>query len=518
MNKKYHYLLNNLRCRLSPEPNISRLLTKAYPFIYNSLKSGEVSFTITRRSIDARHKDNLCYNYTIILHSDKAIDKLDKFKYSFPSPDKLSMVNLADNHPFIIGMGPAGLFCALELVDRGFQPYLFDRGKSVEERHQDVNTFWDKALLNPDSNVQYGEGGAGTFSDGKLTARNRTVYSQKVFDYLVQFGADPDIKINALPHLGTDGLKLILTNIRNYLISKGAQFFFSHKLTDISINNNKIDSVTINNTTYQPEIVILALGNSARDTFSLLKDRGILLESKPFAVGFRIEHTQDYINNTFYGDKADFSLTGPAVYNITAQCPPYGIYSFCMCPGGFVIPASSSEGFQVVNGMSNLKRDNIYANSAIVATVNQNDFGNGILDGIHFQEKIESMAFDKYRAPMQTANDYLSNRSNTKITRHSYSLGQSGITISSLFPDKLNNALRSALTTFNKSIPHFADEGILVAPETRTSCPIRICRDDFHRYSLSATNLYPIGEGSGYAGGIISSASDGIKTALLFHI
>jgi len=189
-----------------------------------------------------------------------------------------------------------------------------------------------------------------------------------------------------------------------------------------------------------------------------------------------------------------------------------------MCPGGFVIPASSSEGFQVVNGMSNLKRDNLFANSAIVATVNQKDFGNAPLDGIIFQEKIESKAFDNYKAPIQSAKNYLSNRSGMKITRHSYSLGQSTIKISSLFPDNLDKALKSALFSFNKSIPYFADEGILIAPETRTSCPIRICRDDYHRFSLSAKNLFPIGEGSGYAGGIISSASDGIKTALLFSL
>ena len=515
---KYHYLITNLKAKITHEIKIDRLLTKEYPFLYYSLKSKEINYSLIRRSIDARKRNQLTYNFTLIIHAQKEIPQLSKFQYFYPEMIELTPIALKDKHPFIIGMGPAGLFCALELVERGFQPYIFERGKSIEDRDQDVNTFWQKGILNTESNVQFGEGGAGTFSDGKLTARNRGIYSEKVFQYLIRHGANPDIEINALPHLGTDGLKKILLSVRQYLISKGCRIFFNSKLSEISLDKGKVTDVLINQESYQPEAVILAPGNSARDTFEMLVNKGLLFESKPFAVGFRIEHEQEFINERFYGKQTDFNLTGPAVYSLTAQCPPYGVYSFCMCPGGYVIPAASENGNQVVNGMSNSMRDNRFANSAIVATVNQKDFGNKALDGIQFQRMIESRAFKTYQCPAQLAGDFIKNKKSPFLKNSSYTLEIYSKNLNELYPKAISQALAKGLSQFDQKIKGFSEEGLLLAPETRTSCPVRIVREESKGCSVSAENLYPIGEGAGYAGGIVSSAADGIKLAMRFEL
>lgn len=511
-----HYLIANLKCPIQINPNIDKLLSKEFPFIYYSLKNKEITYSVIRRSIDARKKNYLCYNYTVILHSIKEIPQLTKNLYTYPQAENLPQINAHDKNVFIIGMGPAGLFCALELVNRGYTPVIFERGKALEDRNIDVDLFWKNASLNSESNVQFGEGGAGTFSDGKLTARNRSVYSEKVFDYLIKHGANPDIMINALPHLGTDGLKQILLSIRKYLLNKGCAIHFSSKFEDLSVKNNRVESIKINGTNYQPENIILALGNSARESFEILYKRGIQIESKPFAVGFRIEHPQSFINERFYGNKADLGLTGPATYSITAQSGKYGVYSFCMCPGGFVIPAASEENHQVVNGMSLLKRNNEFANSAIVASVNEKDFGTHPLDGIKFQRMIESKAFANYTAPAQRAEDFINNKMSAKVGKSSYSLDLSSRQLSELFPKNISIALKDGLNQFDQKINGFVQNGLLIAPETRTSCPIRIVRHQDFAYSLSANNLFPIGEGAGYAGGIISSATDGIKCAMRF--
>lgn len=515
-NKMIHYLIANLKCPIQKSPNIEKLLSKEFPFIYYSLKNKEITYSLIRRSIDARKKNQLCYNFTVILHSIKDIPQLTKHRYNYPQEENLPMINANDKNVFIIGMGPAGLFCALELVKRGYTPIIFERGKAIEERNCDVDLFWKNATLNTESNVQFGEGGAGTFSDGKLTARNRSVYSEKVFEYLIEHGADTDIMINALPHLGTDGLKNILLSIRNYLLSKNCTINFTSKFEDLIVKDNKVQSIKINGISYQPEHIILALGNSARDSFEILYKRGIQIESKPFAVGFRIEHPQAFINERFYGKNADYSVTGPATYGLTAQSCNYGVYSFCMCPGGYVIPAASEEAYQVVNGMSLLKRNNEFANSAIVASVNEKDFGTHPLDGIKFQRLIESKAFANYNAPAQKAEDFINNKISAKLGNSSYTLNLTSTQLSEIFSKNIGIALKDGLSQFNQKVEGFIQNGVLIAPETRTSCPIRIVRHQDFAYSLSASNLFPIGEGAGYAGGIISSATDGIKCAMRF--
>lgn len=513
---KYRYLLVNLKAPVKRNIDLKSIILDRYYFLSKIWDQNEISYTIIRQSIDARKRNQLFYNFSAVLESVHPLKLKDALEYHDPESELLPVVSLSEESPFIIGMGPAGLFAALELAERGFKPWIFDRGDPVEKRTEKVNLFWKEGKLDTESNVQYGEGGAGTFSDGKLTARNRTIYSEKVYRYLIQFGANPSIQTESLPHLGTDGLKKILIKMRSYLEEKGCRFFFRHKLEAVKLDNNRVKEVIINGQVYQPEMILLAPGNSARDTFLQLHAQGLALENKPFAVGFRIEHSQDFINDSFFGKDNDFSLTGPAVYNLTAKADHYGVYSFCMCPGGFVIPASSESDGQVVNGMSFLNRANRLANSAIVVTVNEQDYGKTLFDGMKFQIKTEKKGFRNFSAPVQNAEDYIRNRFSKNIPAHSYSLDVYKEDLNNLLPSALNKALKTGLLSFEKRIRDFTRKGLLIGAETRTSCPIRIVRDHENRCSVSAENLYPVGEGSGYAGGIISSAADGLKTAMLF--
>ncbi|MCK4312040.1 MAG: hypothetical protein KAW88_04830 [Candidatus Cloacimonetes bacterium] len=509
------YLIKNVLASISRKIDLKYYISKKLNLSLNTIDN----IKILRRSIDARKKNNLKYNFTISasIHG-KIPQHPDITEYKPPEPYLESKKQIFDLHPFIIGAGPAGLFAALSLVEKGFKPYIFDRGDEIEKRTKKVTKFWEKGLLDEESNVQFGEGGAGTFSDGKLTTRTRDFYTEKIIDYLVKFGADKKIKYEALPHLGTDGIKKIVINIRNFLEEKGCKFFWKHKLQDIQIQNGKIASVNINKQTYNPEILILAIGNSARDTFEMLSQK-ISLENKPFAVGVRIEHLQDYINQAFYGEKTDFTITGPASYRLTAKSKNRGIYSFCMCPGGYIIPASSEKDSLVLNGMSFKDRNNKYANSAIVVTVNESDYGKQILAGIEFQRKIERKCFlpkNPYFAPVQKVNDFLKGKTSENKIRSSYVPGILPKKLNELLPEQISKNLKFGLKIFDKRIPGFIKEGILLAPETRTSSPIRILRNKETFEALEVSNLYPIGEGSGYSGGIISSAVDGYKLGQIF--
>ncbi|MBN1948376.1 MAG: hypothetical protein JW784_01405, partial [Candidatus Cloacimonetes bacterium] len=352
------YLIKNVRAPLVPEPDLAGSL--AEKFGIERAMIGRI--LIRRRSLDARKKNQIGYNFTLLADL-PVLAHPDLLPWQEEKPDLEPVHQIHDPHPFIVGTGPAGLFCALGLVEKGYRPWLFDRGDSLPRRQEKVNDFWRKGNLDPESNVQFGEGGAGTFSDGKLTARNRDFYSEKIFDYLVEFGADPDIRIDALPHLGSDGIRLIVSRLRAYLEQKGCRFFWNHCLNGIEISHNRISSILINQTAYKPEILILAVGNAARDTFVLLS-RQIRLDNKPFAVGVRIEHSQDFLNRALYGEKTNLQLTGPATYRLTSQCQGRGVYSFCMCPGGYVIAASSEAEHLVLNGMSFSSRSHSLANSA----------------------------------------------------------------------------------------------------------------------------------------------------------
>jgi len=510
------YIIRNVLVPISKEIDINRELAHKLTIPIDNI----ISLQVLRRSLDARKKNNLKFNYTLLVDLKKKPQlNSEVLRYTDPKPYHSNRVKLSNPHPFIIGAGPAGLFSALALVEKGFQPYIFDRGETIELRAKKVNKFWKDGILDENSNVQFGEGGAGTFSDGKLTSRTRDYYINKIIDYLIRFGADESIKYEALPHLGTDGLRIIIKNIRTYLIDNGCKFYWNKKLESIKINKGKLSQITIDSETFSPEILILAIGNSSRDTFTMLADN-IEMESKSFALGFRIEHTQEFINNSFFGDKTDLSITGPASYRLAAKYKDKGIYSFCMCPGGYVIAGSSEKNSLVLNGMSYNARSKRFANSAIVATVNKNDFGEEVLSGMNFQRSIEKKCFNNSKpffAPAEHTSDFVNSTNKKNITDTSYIPGIIRYNLNTIFPKNITNAIQFGLNKFNNRIPGFIDNSILMAPETRTSSPVRIVRDKITFESLSLTNLYPVGEGSGYAGGIMSSAADGFKCGLQFH-
>lgn len=475
---------------------------------------------ILKKSVDTRHINHLLYNYTALVESTIPLyPSPDIALYQEPEPYIRARIHLKNPHPFIIGTGPAGLFAALELTEKGFAPYLFDMGDDVDTRAAMVERFWQTAELDFESNAQFGEGGAGAFSDGKLTNRNRDFYSSRVFDFLIRFGAPSSIRFDALPHLGTDVIRKIIKSIRAYLIEKGCIFHFRHKLDDLKIAENRISNVTINGIHYQPEALFLAIGNASRQTFSMLANK-LRLESKSFAVGFRIEHPQAFINDAIWGKHANIQMLGNASYRLTHTYQKRGIYSFCMCPGGFVIAGSSGPGEIVTNGMSFQSRNHVFGNSAIVVTVSENDFGNGILNGINFQKNIEEKAYNPsfpFAAPVQSALSFQKNQVDSCIPHTTYRPHTYLSDLGRLFPVQLTNSLQKGLANFANKIPGFIENGILIGPETRTSSPVRILRDKDLFCSLNAKNLFPVGEGAGYAGGIISSASDGVKAATVIH-
>ena len=507
------YILKNIAIPISEKPDFGYLVKKKF-----GLNLSEVdSHAVVKRAIDARKKNRLQFVYTLSLSTSRKLKAhADIFHVPESDADLTPRVKLENPNPFIIGMGPAGLFAALKLVESGFKPYLFEQGASIEKREEKVNLFWKDKTLDSQTNVQFGEGGAGAFSDGKLTARTKNTHTEQVFEYLIRFGADPDISIDALPHIGTDELLLLIKDMREYLIEKGCKFFYNHKLEDIEVQNERIISVKINNQTYSPEIVILATGNSARDVFSLLNKRSIPIESKPFAVGLRIEHPIDFINHTFYGDKNDFDITGAATYKLVSKYNSRSIYSFCMCPGGYVIPAHSEIDGQVVNGMSYSKRDNAFSNSALVVNVNSDDFGSKALDGVDFQVGLERQMFDGFVAPVQDVSDFMKTKEGT-MKNNSYFFETKSVNFHDKLPSFICESIYHSLIEFDKRYRGFVSNGLFLGVETRTSSPVRIIRDHEKLCSPDVSNLYPIGEGSGYAGGIISSAGDGMRIGGMFY-
>ncbi len=472
------------------------------------------NYQILKRSLDARIRNRLVWQYSLLVQLlDSHISHPDLLDFIEQQPYITPLHKLFDQHPIIIGAGPAGLFCALGLVEKGLKPLIFDQGDCIEDRDIKIRKFRQEGILDDQSNIQFGEGGAGAYSDGKLTARNQDYYSHKVYQYLVKFGADPDILINAHPHLGTDKLRNIIKEIRKYLLDMGCKFFWNHKLEDLTINQGKVASLKINGETYQPEIIILAPGNAARELFKLLAVK-VPMESKVFAVGYRIEHKQDFIDKLFYGEKTDITLTGAAEYRIKVQSGGRSVYSFCMCPGGIIVNAASEAGGIVTNGMSWSKRNGKFSNAALVTPVNITESAKDILAGVRFQEMIEAECYNisgSYCAPAQDGLDFVENKLTRKIRKTTCLPGIISANLADIYPLEITSALRKALLYWDKRYNGFAREGLLVAPETRTSSPVRILRNPGTGQCLGAENLFPIGEGSGYAGGIISSAADGIK-------
>ena len=471
---------------------------------------------IIRKAVDTRKKNQPFYDFTLELdfngkapvHKDLFANPEQKYK---PLPRK----HVDDPSPYIIGMGPAGLFAALAMVENGLRPVLFEQGESISQRSVLVDRFWRTGVLDQNSNVQFGEGGAGAFSDGKLTNRGMSPGIARVFDLLIGFGAPPDITYDALPHLGTEGIRKVVINIRRHLLDHGCQIHYRQKLEDIVISNGRIKSITINGVTHNPDKLVLAIGNSARQTFRMLQKAGIAIEAKSFAMGVRIEHPQDLIDRLVYGNEKWHSILGPATYRMVDSAS--GTYTFCMCPGGQIIASSSEQNSIVTNGMSYSKRSSHLANSAIVTAIDNTIFGDSALSGMEFQRKLEQKAFESdHSAPIQNAVDFIKGKSGNPIRDCSYRPQSRIADIGAILPSRIGNSIKKALQKFDKIFCGFLSEGLLCAPETRTSSPVRIVRDGLCFASISADNLFPVGEGSGYAGGIVSSAADGYKLGKSF--
>ncbi|MBR4980981.1 MAG: NAD(P)/FAD-dependent oxidoreductase [Lachnospiraceae bacterium] len=491
------------------------------------------SFSIIRRSLDARKKPTLFYSYIVdvevsnevqLLQKNKLknVSAIDTAEYHFPElPFKGTSPK--SSRPVIIGLGPAGLFCGYYLAKQGLNPIILERGKPVEQRLKDVEDFWNSGVLNTESNVQFGEGGAGTFSDGKLNTLVKDKYgrNKEVLKVFVENGAPEKIIYDQKPHIGTDVLIDVVRNIRNKMLSLGAEIHYETKMTDILQNGGIITGVKTNDGRMFPtNTVVLAIGHSARDTFRMCHERNIPMEPKSFAVGFRVEHPQELINIQQYGENYPDCLP-TAAYKVTAKSDNgRGVYSFCMCPGGYVVNASSEEGHLAINGMSYSKRDGKNANSAIIISVNPEDFsGQGPLSGVEFQRQIEKKAYEigNGKIPIQYYKDFKGSPEHNGTIPQGFTPSIKGnyqfADVNQILPTQLNSSFIQGMEHFHKIIPGFADDYALVSGiESRTSSPLRILRDESGQ-STSLKGLYPCGEGAGYAGGITSAAMDGLYVA-----
>lgn len=424
-----------------------------------------------------------------------------------------------DGRIAIAGFGPAGMFAALVLAEAGYRPVVFERGSDVDSRADAVSKFWAGGKFSTENNVQFGEGGAGTFSDGKLTTRIKDPLCRFVSARLVEMGAPEEILTKAKPHIGTDKLRNVVKNIRKRIISLGGEVRFNSKVEDIKVDNGKIKSVVVNGEEINVSALILAVGHSARDTFEMIHSNGIAMEAKPFAVGARIEHTQESVNRSLYGVHYNDPALPVGEYQMSYTKNGRGVYTFCMCPGGTVVPAQSEENTVVTNGMSEFARDGRNANAALVVSVSPDDFGKNVLDGVDFVRKIERNAFKaaggSYRVPASTVGEFLENKGGifSPSVEATYARGIVSCDLNEVLPNFVTDMMRTGLGVFSRRMVCFGDKGaLLTAPETRTSSPVRIPRGD-NMCSLSAVGLYPCGEGAGYAGGIMSAAVDGVKQA-----
>lgn len=519
----------SITIQVPPQYTQSTALLKSALAEAAGIESGQISgYNILKESIDARHRQPM-----IQLKAEVFIDEL--FTPPTPFSFKWKKVNHSQNQVIIVGTGPAGLFAALRLIEMGIKPVMIERGKDVRARRRDLALLNKEGILNQESNYCFGEGGAGTYSDGKLYTRSKKRGDvQRILELFCHFGADPGILYKAHPHIGTNHLPQIITAMREHIRSCGGEIHFETKLTDIIIRNNQWYTIETNRKdSIKGDALILATGHSARDVFQLLHNRNILIEAKAFALGVRIEHPQSLIDAVQYHCNPRDPHLPPASYSLVEQIQGKGVFSFCMCPGGIIAPASTSPGELVVNGWSPSKRNNPFANSGMVVTVEQQD----VLKWLHkikstamapdessplllmkFQQQVEQVAYraggGHFQAPAQRMVDFFNRKPSNDLPANSYLPGLNSVQLQEVLPGFIEERLRLAFQTFGKKMNgYFTNEAVVVATESRTSSPVRIPRDPKSLQHPQISGLYPCGEGAGYAGGIVSAAMDGERTA-----
>lgn len=482
---------------------------------------------ILSKTVDMKDKEQFYYIVSLVVTVTDIFENLQNFPI-YKEVVVTKKIAIVKDRPIIVGFGPAGMFAALELVDHGIRPIVFERGKKIAERSKDVRKFINDRELNPESNIQFGEGGAGSFSDGKLFSRRdkNTTYVAKVLQTFIKFGAPEEIAYIGKPHLGTDMLCKIVGNMRDYIFDRGGEIHFGSKMTDILISKDKVSGIIINGESeYLSSSLYIALGHSARDSFDMMHSKGVAIEQKPISIGVRIEHPVEKINLMRYGGKYEkFATLGAATYslNYTNRKINRGVYTFCMCPGGEVVNASSEQEMLVLNGMSYSSRSSPFSNAALVVSCHAKDYqSEEPLAGIEFQRNIEKRAFKagggSWQVPAQNLSDFLNNEKSAQLNENSFKMGAISADMNEIFPAFVVNELKSAFNKWKEKVPIFVSKhAILLAAETRVSSPLRIKRNDRFE-SVNIKGLYPIGEGSGYTGGITSSAADAIK-AVHMHL
>lgn len=486
-----------------------------------------VNYNIFRQSIDARKKDMIFFVYTVdveLRDEDNVFKKIKDKDITLTPPLKYRYVKTGEevlsHRPVVVGTGPAGLFAGLLLAQMGYKPLLLERGADVDTRTEIVQSFWKTGFLDSECNVQFGEGGAGTFSDGKLTTLIKDKRCRKVIEEMVLAGAPEEIIYSYKPHIGTDILRTVVKNLRNKIIELGGEVRFNHKVTDVIIDNNNKGIIVNHEERIDTEVLVLAIGHSARDTFAMLNERGLVMTPKAFSIGVRIEHPQKLIDQSQYKKFAGHEKLGPAEYKLAYHSPSgRSAYTFCMCPGGAVVAAASEDGGVVINGMSEFARDKENANSALLVGIKPEDFGSKHpLAGVVFQRKWEAKAFElggkNYNAPAQLVGDFLLDRPSKTLgsVKPSYTRQVVLAELKNCLPDYVIKTLREAIKEFDKKLKNFAlPDAVLTGVETRSSSPVRILRDEQCQSNIGG--ILPAGEGPGYAGGIISAAVDGIRVA-----
>ncbi len=514
--------------RLDLDEDVSQLRIHIIQILQIS-ENTSFTFHVRKKAVDARHKKRIYITYTVDLDG---LDEDNLLSRSYPANHRIRKVDsyrfeikkttaIIKERPVIVGTGPCGLFAGLVLAKAGLNPLILERGKQVSDRIVDVNQFSQSGTLNPESNIQFGEGGAGTFSDGKLYTLINDPKTQFIFDILIEAGAPAEIAYDAKPHIGTDNLRKIIPNIRNKIESLGGEFRFESKFTGIQIENGFLKAIKINdNDMVLTDRLILAIGHSARDTYQMLLDNSLTMTPKVFAIGVRIEHLKKWIDYAQYGSFRDHPQLPAGKYKLAAKSKDgRGIYTFCMCPGGSVVPAASEPGYLVTNGMSDYAQDGKNSNSAILVNVYPEDFeSDHPLSGVDFQRKWERKAFklsgSNYHAPVQLAGDFMKNKISKTLRKVTPSYQPETVLcdLRECLPPFVIESIKTGIQQFGRKIRSFDHpEAVLTGVETRSSSPVRLVRDDQCQSNIKG--IYPAGEGAGYAGGIISAALDGIRVA-----